>query len=86
MLKRLILAPILLVVVIYVCDGLAVYFRHSYGTVVVKRYYAIPLKGKKTEYMGLEPETDTCVNSLFPHSGYPPCWYLAKHNRRRIEM
>lgn len=86
MLKRILLAPFVVIVVIYLCDAVSVHFRHSYGTVVVKRYYAIPLKGKKTEYMGLEPETDTCVNSLFPHSGYPPCWYLSKHNRKEIDM
>jgi len=23
-----------------------------------------------------EPQTETCVHSLFPHDGYRACWYI----------
>ena len=43
------------------------------------RVLAIPEKNGKTEYEvdAQNPEqTITCVSSLFPHSGYSPCWYV----------
>jgi len=91
MVKRIAIGTVLVLATVYVCDYVSVRFQippshQAYGTVVVKRYYAVPLKDKKTEYMSLEPETETCVNSLFPHMGNPPCWYLTKHNRKQINM
>jgi hypothetical protein len=45
----------------------------------VTRYMAAPLKGDKTEfyYEGTGPLS--CSKSLFPQSGWQPCWYLRKH-------
>jgi hypothetical protein len=46
---------------------------------VRNRLLAIPQKSGKLDY---EPDqvqptdTLTCVHSLFPHYGDPPCWYL----------
>ena len=48
--------------------------REPYGTVTVRRYYAVALKSKKTSYMFDEPQEETCVNALFPHEGDAPCW------------
>jgi len=40
---------------------------------------AIPQKGNKVEY-ALDAQapfvSESCVHSLFPHSGYKPCWYV----------
>lgn len=58
----------------------------SLSTVTVEPYYAVPQKDGKTEFMMLDPEDRTCTQSLFPHMGYPPCWYLRKHTQQRIDM
>jgi hypothetical protein len=52
----------------------------------VQPYYAVPERGGKTEFMPLDPESRTCVYSLFPHFGYGPCWYLKGKRERRINM
>lgn len=53
------------------------------GTVKIQPMYAVPQKDGKAElYLG-DPETDTCVHSIFPHFGYAPCWYL---NRKKNDM
>ena len=56
------------------------------STVSIKRYYAVGLKNGKTEMYYAEPENETCVNSIFPHLGYSPCWYLRRHNMKEISI
>lgn len=58
----------------------------SLSKVTVEPYYAVPQKDGKTEFMMLDPEDRTCAQSLFPHMGYSPCWYLRKHTQQRIDM
>ena len=82
---------LLLFVSVYVCDYLSVRYRilkshEPFGVVTVRRYYAIRLKDGKTEYVFAEPETQTCVQSLFPHFGYNPCWYARRKNVKRIDI
>jgi hypothetical protein len=53
------------------------------------RVLAIPEKNGKTEYEvdARNPEqTVTCVHSLFPHSGYSPCWYVKPRIYQPIPM
>ena len=57
-----------------------------YGSVEVKSYLAVRLKGKKVEYIPPETSTETCVHSLFPQLGYTPCWYLERHKVQRVEV
>jgi hypothetical protein len=60
---------------------------HSpYGTLTVQYYYAIQEKNGKTEYDFQPPQQESCVNSLFPHSGYSPCWYERKHTEKAIKI
>ena len=33
-----------------------------------------------------EPESRTCVHSLFPHLGQPPCWYAERRNVKRTDL
>jgi hypothetical protein len=42
------------------------------------------MKDGKTQFIMLDPETDTCIRSLFPHFGYRPCWKMT--SRQRINM
>ena len=52
----------------------------------IKRYYAIPQKDGKTEFVFAAPENQACVQSLLPHLGYNPCWYVNRHKRKRIDV
>ena len=57
-----------------------------FATVKIRPYYAVPRKDHKIEFMFQEPVDETCVNSLFPHGGNNPCWYLEKHRERRVDL
>jgi hypothetical protein len=53
------------------------------------RVLAIPEKNGKTEFEvdAQNPEqTVTCVHSLFPHSGFSPCWYVKPRINQPIPM
>ena len=56
------------------------------GTVMVQPYYDVGLKSGKSDFYFLDPQLQTCVNSLFPHLGFKPCWYLRRHTHPRIAM
>jgi hypothetical protein len=60
--------------------------RAAYSTVTVRPYYDVGLKSGKSDFYFLDPQKQTCVNSLFPHMGYKPCWYLRKHTHPAIKM
>jgi hypothetical protein len=75
--------------VLYLGDALTVWLplppgRQQYGTVQIHRYYAMPLKGGKTEYGAAGTENETCVHSLFPHFGLRPCWYASRHSEKWV--
>jgi hypothetical protein len=60
--------------------------RARYSTVTVRPYYDVGLKSGKSDLYFLDPQKQTCVNSLFPQLGYKPCWYLRKHTHPAIRM
>lgn len=60
--------------------------RPQFDSVSVRKMYAIKLKNKKTSYMTQGPEDMECVNSVFPHLGDQPCWYLRRHTQVVIDM
>jgi hypothetical protein len=60
--------------------------KQAYGSVVVRRYYAVLQKNGRTEFLFDPPEPWTCVKSLFSHEGYPPCWYLTRHPEQRTDL
>jgi hypothetical protein len=87
--NRIVAVAILLFVVVYVGDYLSVRFkiprnRQPFGVVRVQRYYAVPKKNGKPDFYFDQPQNETCVHSLFPHFGDPPCWYLNRHAEQRI--
>lgn len=57
-----------------------------FNTVTVHPYYAVPQKDQKTQFILGDPTDQQCVNSLFPHLGDSPCWYLTKHTDQQINM
>jgi len=60
--------------------------RSAYGSVVVRHYYAVLEKNGKTTFMFEPLQPWTCVNSLFPHAGLLPCWYLTRHPEQRTDI
>lgn len=60
--------------------------RNAFGSVTVKHYYAVLQKNGKTTYLFDPPHLETCVNSLFPHAGSAPCWYLSRHPEQRTDI
>jgi hypothetical protein len=59
--------------------------RNPRGVVTITRYDPVGLKDQKTEFMFLEPESQTRIYSLSPPFGYIPCWYLRRKSVRRID-
>jgi hypothetical protein len=60
--------------------------RNAYSSVTVNHYYAILQKNGKTQFIFDPPQAQTCVNALFPHQGWLPCWYLIKHPDQRTDI
>jgi len=60
--------------------------RNPYGSVVVNHYTAVLQKNGKTTLTFDPPQPWTCVNSLFPHQGWLPCWYLSSHRDQRTDI
>ena len=84
-------AIVFLCALVYAADYLSLRLkippsRPQFSSVTVQPYYEIHEKNGKTEYDFKPPEPETCVNSLFPHLGYQPCWYLQRHPERKIEI
>ena len=46
---------------------------------------AVPQKNNRVEFIPGGTETETCLSSLFPHSGLAPCWYVERHTRREVD-
>jgi hypothetical protein len=85
---RILIAALGCLAVVYGADDLSIRYRipksrQAFGTVTIRRYDAISEKSK-TEFVFEEPINQTCVQSLFPHLGYQPCWYLSRHGEQRI--
>jgi hypothetical protein len=60
--------------------------RNPYGSVVVRRSYAVLQKNGKTQFIFDPPTPEPCVKALFPHSGMQPCWYLSRHPEQRTNI
>jgi len=94
--KRILVGALTALVVLYTGDYLSVRVRmmhprpaDPFESIKSLRVLAIPEKNGKTEYEvdAQNPEqTVTCVHSLFPHSGFSPCWYVKPRLNRPIPM
>jgi len=83
------LCPLLAGALVYVCDYISLRYRipnsrAQFGSVVVQVTWVIPMKGGKTQYSFDPPAPQECVNSLFPHLGDSPCWYLNRHKQQQV--
>jgi hypothetical protein len=59
---------------------------NPYGSVTVDAYYAVAQKSGKTEFIFQDPQPQTCIHALLPHSGFSPCWYLSRHPEPRTDI
>ncbi len=50
----------------------------------VQFFNATALKNDKVQIFFDQPQTETCLHSLFPHFGYRPCWYASREDIRMI--
>jgi hypothetical protein len=87
---RLMLAALLVLVLAYSADHLALVYRiprgrPQFGSVQVQRVYAVKLKNHKTEYMFDPPQPQPCVHSVFPQLGLIPCWYRERHRTDEVD-
>jgi len=87
--KGLLLAAALSLVGVWVSDYAWLEYRIGHDTAgqafgSVTFYYATLLKNGRTEIFYAQPQTEVCVQSLFPHSGYRPCWYAVKSQVRTV--
>lgn len=90
-LRRAVATLVFTAAVLYACDYALLRYKIArnqtpFGTVTVRLYYAVPRKDHKVEFLFADPEDDTCVNSLFPHMGDSPCWYLSRNKEKRVDM
>ncbi len=89
-LGRILLGVAAVFATLYTCDYLSLKLkvggREPFGSVIVQRSYAVTMKNQKTEFMFDQPQAQTCVNSLFPHFGDQPCWYVSQHKKQRITV
>jgi hypothetical protein len=81
----------ILVAVVYAVDYAVLRYRvlankRAFDMVTVRQVYAVPRNDHKLEYIPDAPQDETCVNSLFPHFGDRPCWYLRTHTERRTNL
>jgi hypothetical protein len=88
LLRRIVTGVALLVCVLYIGDYISVTYASNepLDKVQITKFYAVPQKDGKTSYEPAEPESQTCVNSIFPHFGYNPCWYLKRHKTQQVNM
>ena len=82
MLKRIGAAVLAFVVLLYAGDYALLHHKMSspdqsaaFGTVT--SFYGTATKGGKMEIFTDQPQTETCVRSIFPHDGYRACWYIS---------
>jgi hypothetical protein len=58
----------------------------AFSVITYRPTMAIPHKDGRQEFAFGDPTTETCANSLFPHFGYRPCWYVRSQVRETIPM
>jgi hypothetical protein len=88
-LRRVLWLTVVALSALYVGDYLALQYRMVRGgpaaaTETVTILYGTPLKNGQVSIFWDQPQSETCARSIFPHLGYPPCWYAKRHPTRLI--
>jgi hypothetical protein len=58
----------------------------AFSAIKYRPTMAIPHKDGRQEFVFGDPTTETCVNSLFPHFGDRPCWYVSSQSHTAVPM
>jgi hypothetical protein len=88
---RLSLSLVIALLALDVGDNLVVRYRirtnrEPFGTIQVRRYFAIRHKDQRVEFVPTDTESRPCVHSLLPQLGNNPCWYVSRNTVERIDM
>lgn len=79
------------VCLVYAGDSIVLRFRMAgsapgtgpaFSTVTF--FYSADLKNNKYEVFTGDPQQETCVRAIFPHSGFRPCWYASRKTIRTV--
>jgi hypothetical protein len=89
--KRALGIAALLFLVLYLGDYVSLRYRipgnrEQFGTVNVRRSYAVKQKDGKLEYYFDPPADQQCVHSIFPHFADSPCWYVSRHAAQQLNF
>jgi len=89
--RKIAVGLLLLVALLFAADYVSIHVpipsgRPQFGTLVVKPYYAVPMKNGKTEYMYEDAQTETCSHSLFPQYGHSPCWVESGKPEKQLKL
>lgn len=55
-------------------------------TIKIRPLYVVPRKDGRAEFDFGDPQTQTCIHSLFPQLGYDPCWYVVRQSKKPIPI
>jgi len=86
---RTLVSTLLVLGALYLADYVALRYRIARGglgaaTATVTLLYGTPLKNGEVSIFWDQPQPETCIRSMFPHLGYPPCWYAKRHATKMI--
>jgi hypothetical protein len=81
--NRMVSALIGLLLFVYAADWISFARRSGSALGSVTYYYASANKGGRAEVYFDQPQTEVCAKSIFPHSGYSPCWYSSRKSNIR---
>ena len=89
-LRRLLVGVVVGLPIVYLGDLLSLKLhlppRDTFGVVKVESYLAVPRKDGRLEYYPDAPVDQKCVQSLFPHLGYSPCWFVRRTSERQTNL
>jgi hypothetical protein len=76
-----------MLIIWYVGDYASLKMRRApTSQIQINNYYAVPQKDGKTDFEPGQPAIETCVNSMFPHMGYNPCWWVKRHRNKQMNL
>lgn len=96
--KRILVAAAATLAIAYLCDYASVRMRmrkpsanDPFEVLTIRQVLKISHKGGFAEDGGFDlipqdPQNQTCVHALFPHSGYDPCWYVSRQNGKTVTL
>jgi hypothetical protein len=70
----------------YLSAKLAIPRRQVFEYVRVDQLYTVLNKYGETEWSRGDPVMERCVNSMLPHFGSEPCWYVKRHTMKTNKL